>query len=75
VIKTGKVLVLHEATLTMGIGAEIAAWIGEYLFQHLDAPVKRIGSLDTPVPFTKSLEDIFLPQAEFKEALFSLLAY
>ncbi len=75
VIKTGKVLVLHEATLTMGIGAEIAAWIGEYLFEHLDAPVKRIGSLDTPVPFTKSLEDIFLPQADFKEALFSLLAY
>jgi len=73
--KTGKVMVLHEATLTGGIGAEIAAWIGEHLFHHLDAPVARVGSLDTPVPFAKSLEDEFLPMQEFRKKLDALLAY
>src|SRR5690606_28694522 len=54
--KTGRVMVLHEDTLTGGIGAEIAAWISENAFTSLDAPVKRIGSIDTPVPFSISLE-------------------
>jgi 2-oxoisovalerate dehydrogenase E1 component len=64
--KTGKVLVCHEDTLTGGIGAEIAAWIAEYAFQHLDAPVLREGSLDTPVPFHKNLEQNFLPAQRIK---------
>lgn len=73
--KTGKVLVLHEDTLTGGIGAEIAAWIGENCFQLLDAPVMRVGSLDTPVPFAPSLEKDFLPTKRLAEAMTKLMGY
>jgi 2-oxoisovalerate dehydrogenase E1 component len=73
--KTNKVLVLHEDTLTGGIGAEIAAWISEHCFEHLDAPVLREASLDTPVPFSKPLEENFLPQQRFTDKLKRLLAY
>lgn len=72
---TGRVLVLHEDTLTGGIGAEIAAWIGEHCFSLLDAPVMRIGSLDTPVPFAALLEDQFLAKAKLEAGLQSLLNY
>lgn len=58
---TGKVLVLTEDTFTGSIASDIAAWISENCFQWLDAPVKRLGSLDTPVPLAKTLEDNFLP--------------
>lgn len=60
---TGKVLVVHEDTLTGGIGAEIAALVSESAFQHLDAPIKRVAALDTPVPFAPPLEEYFLPDA------------
>lgn len=60
--KTGKALVLHEDTITGGLGGEIASVINEECFQWLDAPVKRIGSMDTAVPFNPKLEKIFLPQ-------------
>jgi 2-oxoisovalerate dehydrogenase E1 component len=73
--KTGKVLVLHEDTITGGIGAEIAAWISENCFEALDAPVKRVGSLDTPVPMAKNLEDDFLASARLGEALNELYNY
>lgn len=73
--KTGKVLVLHEDTLTGGIGAEISAWISEHLFEYLDAPVKRCAGLDTPVPFASSLEQQFLPTARLKETLEELMGY
>jgi len=59
--ETGKVLIVHEATLTGGIGAEIAALIGEKAFQFLDAPVRRVASPDVPVPFAPTLEDNVLP--------------
>lgn len=59
--KTNKVLILHEDTLTGGIGAEIAAFISENAFQYLDAPIRRIGAHDTPVPYAPTLEDEFLP--------------
>src|ERR1700690_4024290 len=49
--KTGKVLIVHEDTLTGGIGGEIAAIISEHAFENLDAPIKRVASLDTPVPY------------------------
>ncbi len=75
VIKTGKAVVLHEDTLTGGIGAEIAAHISEHCFKHLDAPVIRVGSLDTPVPFNMDLEQNFLPKERFKKALDQLLNY
>lgn len=73
--KTGKCLILHEDTLAFGIGAEISAVISEELFSSLDAPVMRVGSLDTPVPFTATLEKNFLPHAELKSKLQKLIAY
>ena len=73
--KTGKVLILHEDTLIGGIGGEIAAWISETLFEYLDAPVTRVASLDTPVPFAIPLENNFLPKERLKEKLRELLSY
>ena len=75
VIKTHRALILHEDTLLGGIGGEIAAHISEHLFQHLDAPVIRVGSLDTPFPFAKPLEEQFLANSNLKEKLELLLAY
>ncbi|MGD1840368.1 MAG: thiamine pyrophosphate-dependent enzyme [Thermonemataceae bacterium] len=73
--KTGKVLVVHEDTLTGGIGAEIAAWIGEHCFYCLDAPVMREASLDTPVPFTAVLEQQFLPFERIGQRIEQLLKF
>jgi len=67
--KTGKALVLHEDTLTGGIGGEIAAWISEHCFEYLDGPVMREGSLDTPVPFATTLENQFLPVQRLRQKL------
>ena len=68
-------IILHEDTLTGGIGGDIAAHIAEYLFEKLDAPVIRVASLDTPVPFSIPLEQNFLPKERFKEALQKLMSY
>jgi 2-oxoisovalerate dehydrogenase E1 component len=73
--RTGRVLVLHEDTLTGGFGGEIAAWIAEHCFSDLDAPVMRCASLDTPVPFSTVLEQQFLAKARLKETLDKLLAF
>ncbi len=73
--KTGKVIILHEDCMTGGIGGELSALISEACFDHLDAPVKRVASIDTPVPFTETLEKQFLPEDRFKAALLELLAY
>jgi len=73
--KTSKVLVLHEDTLTGGIGAEIAAWISEHAFNYLDAPVKRVASLDTAIPFAATLENNFLPKGRIKGAIEELLSF
>ncbi len=73
--RTGRALILHEDCLTGGIGAEIAAWIGEHCFQLLDAPVLREAALDTPVPFAHALEQNFLPKARLKEKLNFLLNF
>ncbi len=73
--KTGKAIVLHEDTLTGGIGGEIAAHIAEHCFEHLDAPIIRSASLDTPVPMNLELEWNFLPKKRFKEQLHKLLAF
>jgi 2-oxoisovalerate dehydrogenase E1 component len=73
--RTGRALVLHEAPQTGGFGAEIAATIGERAFGSLDAPVVRLGSLDTPVPFSRRLEDIHSPRHRVLPTLQHLLAY
>lgn len=59
--KTGRAAIVHEATLTGGAGAEFAARISEKAFEYLDAPVMRVASLDTPVPYSPPLEDFFMP--------------
>ncbi len=73
--RTGRVLVLHEDTLTGGIGGEIAAWISEHCFGMLDAPVMRCASLDTPVPFSVELEKNFLAKARLGETVQALMRY
>jgi 2-oxoisovalerate dehydrogenase E1 component len=75
VIKTGKVIVLHEDCMTGGIGGELVALITENCFESLDAPVLRVASLDTPVPFAVSLEKQFLPQDRLLAAVDKLLNY
>jgi 2-oxoisovalerate dehydrogenase E1 component len=73
--KTGKVFVLHEDTLTGGIGGEISALVTEHCFDSLDAPVMREGSLDTPVPMNADLEKNFLPRDRFEQKLLKLWTY
>jgi 2-oxoisovalerate dehydrogenase E1 component len=73
--RTGRVLILHEDTLTGGIGGEIAAWIAENCFSILDAPVMRCASLDTPVPFSIELENNFLARARLDESIQKLINY
>jgi 2-oxoisovalerate dehydrogenase E1 component beta subunit len=74
--KTGKVLILHEDTLTGGIGAEIAAVIAAEAYEYLDAPIRRIAAPDTPVPYAPTLEQWFLPNTmKVLEALRALAAY
>ncbi len=74
--KTGKALIVHEDTLTGGIGAEVAALISEHAFEYLDAPIKRVASLDTPVPYAPTLEEYFLPNTKkVLDALHDLARY
>lgn len=73
--KTNRVLVLHEDTLTGGVGAEISAWINEQCFSYLDAPVKRVASLDTPIPFAPVLENNFLPKNRLKDSVQELMKF
>ncbi|MDR3714400.1 MAG: dehydrogenase E1 component subunit alpha/beta [Puia sp.] len=72
---TGRVLILHEDTLTGGIGGELAARIGEHCFEWLDAPVMRCASLDTPVPFNPDLENNFLARARLDGCVKKLMQY
>lgn len=74
--KTGKLLIVHEAPLFCGFGAEIAAQMGEKAFSYLDAPIKRIGGKLLPVPYAKSLENEVLPQKEeVKKAILDLYKF
>ena len=73
--RTGKVLLLHEDTLTGGIGGEISAWIAEHCFSYLDAPILRCASLDTPIPFNLELEQNFLAKSRLHAAVQQLARY
>ena len=73
--KTGRCLVVHEAPQTGGFGGEVAAVVARDAFAWLDAPVERLGALDTPVPAAQALEEIFSPKARLLPALRALLAY
>lgn len=73
--KTGKLLILHEDSLFGGIGSDISAAVMENCFEFLDAPVRRVGSLETPIPFARTLEENYLPKARFERALLEMYAY
>jgi 2-oxoisovalerate dehydrogenase E1 component beta subunit len=74
--KTSKAIVLHEASRTGGIGGEITAMLAEEAFEWLDAPVIRVASIDTPVPYSPPLEDYYLPQTkDVVDAARKLAAY
>lgn len=74
--RCSRALVVHEDTLTGGVGGEIAAFIGDALFEHLDAPVRRVAGLDTPVPYSPPMEEHFqVSTPKIQRALEALLAY
>jgi 2-oxoisovalerate dehydrogenase E1 component len=73
--KTGKVIILQEDTLFGGVSSDISAMIMEQCFEYLDAPVRRVGSLETAIPFVKALEDQYLPKERFETTLLELIAY
>jgi len=73
--KTGRAIILQEDSLFGGIASDISALIMENCFNYLDAPVKRVASLDSPIPFIKALEDQYLPKERFEKALVELLKY
>ncbi len=73
--KTGKAIILHEDSMTGGIGGDIAGIIAEHCFAHLDGPVMRSAALDTPIPFASVLEQTYLPKNRFKKQLVELYEY
>lgn len=73
--KTNRVIILHEDSLTGGIGAEISAWLSEHCFRYLDAPVMRVAALDTPIPFAPTLEQNYLPKARLKTAIEGVIKF
>ena len=73
--KTGRAIVYQEDSLFGGIASDISALIMENCFTYLDAPVQRVASLDSPIPFTKALEDQYLPKGRFEKTLLELLEY
>ena len=73
--KTGRVIIYQEDSMFGGVASDISALIMENCFEYLDAPVKRCASLDSPIPFTKALEDQYLPKGRFENELLALIAY
>lgn len=73
--KTGKCIILQEDTLFGGMASDISALLMENCFHYLDAPVKRVGSLESPIPFVKTLEDQYLPKVRFEKELLKLMEY
>ena len=73
--KTGKLIILQEDSLFGGIASDISALVMENCFEHLDGPVKRVGSLETPIPFNAQLEQQYLAKSRFESALRELIDY
>ena len=73
--KTNRVIILQEDSMFGGIAGDISAYVSEHLFEHLDAPVTRVASLDTPIPFNKALEDQYLPKERLREKVDFILKY
>lgn len=73
--KTNRAIILHEDSLFGGIGSDLSAYIMENAFEYLDAPVKRVGSLESPIPFMKNLEDQYLPKDRFEKELLEIVKY
>ncbi len=73
--KTGRAIIYQEDSLFGGVASDISSLIMENCFEYLDAPVKRVASLETPIPFTKALEDQYLPKGRFETALLELINY
>lgn len=73
--KTGKCIILQEDTMFGGIASDISALLMENCFESLDAPVQRVASLDSPIPFVKAIEDQYLPKVRFEEQLLALISY
>jgi 2-oxoisovalerate dehydrogenase E1 component len=73
--RTGKLIILQEDSLFGGVASDISALVVENCFQFLDAPIKRVASLETPIPFAKNLENNYLPKERFAKELLNLLSY
>jgi 2-oxoisovalerate dehydrogenase E1 component len=73
--KTGRAIIYQEDSLFGGVASDISSMIMENCFEYLDAPVKRVASLETPIPFTKALEDQYLPKGRFETTLLELINY
>ncbi|EDM43107.1 2-oxoisovalerate dehydrogenase, E1 component, alpha and beta fusion [unidentified eubacterium SCB49] len=73
--KTGRLIILQEDSMFGGIASDISALVSEHCFEYLDAPIKRVASLETPIPFAKNLEQQYLSKNKFEAALKKLLAY
>ncbi|MCK0189255.1 dehydrogenase E1 component subunit alpha/beta [Arenibacter sp. F20364] len=73
--KTGKLIILQEDSLFGGVASDISALVVENCFEYLDAPVKRVASLETPIPFAKNLENNYLPKERFARELLNLISY
>ncbi|MBL7885348.1 MAG: alpha-ketoacid dehydrogenase subunit beta, partial [Flavobacterium sp.] len=73
--KTNKCIILQEDTMFGGVSSDISALVMENCFEYLDAPVQRVGSIETAIPFVKPLEDQYLPKVRFEEKLLELLQY
>ena len=68
-------MIVQEDSLFGGIASDIASLVMEHCFEFLDAPIRRVGSMETPIPFAKQLEDQYLPKTRILEVLTALLAY
>jgi 2-oxoisovalerate dehydrogenase E1 component len=73
--KTAKLIILQEDSLFGGVASDISALVVENCFEFLDAPIKRVASLETPIPFAKNLENNYLPKERFAKELLNLLSY